>query len=147
MKTLNKILILVLLFSFGCKDKEEDPPTETDLLTEATWYHNATIVDMNNNFIPDDETQSGTDVYMRFDKDGSLLYGNDDTTKNLTWQFESNGKIVRIFGVMNDSIIPPVTESDHEIYQLDENSLIFYYQSTASHPETGTFEKYGHSIE
>ncbi|MCF8233686.1 MAG: hypothetical protein K9G67_02110 [Bacteroidales bacterium] len=62
-------------------------------------------------------------------------------------EFESDEKILRILGVMNDSIVPPVTESDHEIYQLDENSLIFYYESSASHPETGTFEKYGHNID
>jgi len=143
MKTLVLILTIFCISFTGCK-KNDSEKTKSNLLTAQVWFHDYEIVDNNKNQKPDDEKGNQKNISFDFKSDGTLIYTNDGNTKQLNWAFENNESSIKIIGIMDDSIIPPVNEQLISVFQLDENNLIFYYMSTANNPETGTFEIYKH---
>ena len=143
MKTTTLILIILVITFIGCK-KDDTVKTKSDLLTEKLWVHDYEMVDSNKNHKPDDEKGQQKSISFDFKSDGSLIYTKNQITKQLTWTFENSESSIKVIGIMDDSIIPPVTELSLSVFQLDENNLIFYYMSTVNNPETGTFEIYKH---
>lgn len=127
----------------GCK-KDDPEKSKTELLTQNIWIHDYEMVDINQNLEPDDENGQTMEITFNFNSDGSSEYTKNQTVKYLIWNFENNESRIKITGIMDDQILPPVTEQTLTIYLLDENNLIFYYMSTATNPETGTFQIYKH---
>lgn len=144
MKTLI-VLLIFAFFLFSACENDVIEKSNMDLLTENTWHHDTEIIDLNQNQQPDDENGDSKSISFNFKSDGSLVYITEDTSKTLSWQFEDEDNTIRIIGIMNDSIIPPVDESIHDIFELTEDELIFYYMSAANHPETGCFDIYRHN--
>jgi hypothetical protein len=142
MKKLILIMTILVVGLVGCK---KDDPTKTELLTQETWINSSVIVDANKNQKPDDEAGASQDISFKFNDDGSLVYIKNQNTKYLNWAFENNESSIKIIGIMDELLLPPITEQTFQIYLLDENSLIFYFMSTADNPETGTFVIYRHN--
>ena len=143
MKTLTISLITLAIMLSGCK-KDDPEKSKTELLTQNIWIHDYEMVDINQNLEPDDENGQTMEITFNFNSDGSSEYTKNQTVKYLIWNFENNESRIKITGIMDDQILPPVTEQTLTIYLLDENNLIFYYMSTATNPETGTFQIYKH---
>ena len=143
MKTSTLILTILVITFTGCK-KEDSTKTKSDLLTEKIWIHDYEMVDANKNLKPDDEKGQQKSISFDFNSDGSLTYIKNQIAKQLNWTFENNESSIKIIGIMDDSVLPPITESSHLVFQLDENNLTFYYISTSNNPETGTFMIYKH---
>lgn len=140
---MRKILLLMIISSFAgssCKKDEKESLSNTELLTRKMWVHEHEMVDLNNNLKPDDEKGIQKDLTFKFNSDGTLEYSKDDIVKQLHWKFENNETVIGIIGIMDDSIIPPVEESSHSIYLLDQNTFILFYASTIAHPDIRTFE-------
>ena len=143
MKTTIITLTILLITFVGCK-KSDPEKSKLDLLTENIWIHDYEMIDTNKNNKPDDEKGSQENISFNFKTNGSLIYMKNEISKQLTWSFENNETSIKVIGIMDDSIIPPVTELSLSVFQLDENNLTFYYISTVTNPETGTFEIYKH---
>ncbi len=133
---------LYLLIGVSCKKEQEETIAKSVWLTQKTWVHDNEMLDLNNNLKPDDVQGVKKDIIFNFDIDGTLDYSKDQIVKQLQWKFENNETVIRIIGIMDDAVIPPVEESMHEVYLLDESTLILFYASTTSNPEFGTFDIY-----
>lgn len=134
----------MLMLLYNC-NKDEPEKTNTELLTQYIWIHDNEMLDLNNNLKPDDADGIQKDLTFKFNSDGTLKFTNDQVVKQLEWKFANNETAITIIGIMDDSIIPPVEESTHTVYQLDENTLILFYPSTVYNPDIGTFEIYKHN--
>jgi hypothetical protein len=145
MKNLPVLFFLCLFIGISCKKDTVETLTRSEMLTQKTWVHDNQMVDFNNNLKPDDDPGIQNDIRFNFYADGTLDYTKDQTVKQLHWTFENDETVIRITGIMDDSIIPPVEESVHEVYQLDENMLVLFYPSTLNQPEFGTFEIFKHN--
>ena len=143
MKVIINIMAVLLIIFIGC-EKVDLEKSKLDLLTEKIWVQDYEMLDTNKNNKPDDKKGLHKNISFNFKVDGSLIYIKDEITKQLTWTFENNETSIMVIGIMDDSIIPPVTELSLSIFQLDENNLIFYNTSTVNNPETGIFEIYKH---
>ncbi len=148
MKTNNQSVKLLLLIIFGftiaftaCKkDKVENPPSNTALLTSSNWKMTALTVspgfpiyDNDGNIIGtttdlfaqnesctnDDTFKFNTDKTILFDEGASKCNAGDPQTTSGTWAFKTNETIL---SMTNDGNL-----QDFTIVELKDNSLKLKY--------------------
>lgn len=140
MKKLLIVPIVLCLILAACEKDNEEKASKTDLLTGKIWIHDAEMQDSNNNMVPDDGNNIQKEITYKFNNDGTMNFTYKQTSKILEWELIQNESVLKIEGNMYDSILPPAEATLHPLFQLDEDTLIFFYESTATNPDTGTFE-------
>jgi|GEM_PF-5089251 len=137
------LLALFLLISMGC-NKDTQEMSVSELLTDKIWIHDYDMVDFNENMKPDDSKGEQRNTSFDFRNDGSLVFTNENVAHQLQWSLLDEDTTIKIIGVMDSMIIPLIEESNHSIFLINEDNLIFYITSTVAHPEIGSFMIYNH---
>jgi len=137
------LFALLLLICMGC-NKDSQEMSVSDLLTDKIWLHDYDMVDFNENMKPDDSKGEQRNTSFDFRNDGSLVFTNENVAHQLQWSLLDEDTTIKIIGVMDSMIIPLIEESNHSIFLINEDNLIFYITSTVAHPEIGSFMIYKH---